>query len=233
MTMPPRQDARRSSPSTQRNREPIAQVLQGYLNAGSHVLEIAAGTGEHAVYLSKKLAAARWWPSDISADALGSIDAWREETGPAALQPAILLDVSRPVADSASDLAAVGARPAEFDAIVCINMIHISPWQATQGLMRTAGALLRDGGILYLYGPYKRNGLHTAQSNAGFDADLQSRDPGWGVRDLDDVCTVAIAQNLNLLDVVPMPANNLSVILQKHVMDDLTTVSRDWHKTHD
>lgn len=233
MTMPPGQDARRSSPSTQRNREPIAKVLQGYLNAGSQVLEIAAGTGEHAVYLSKELAAARWWPSDISADALDSIDAWREETGAAALQPAILLDVSRPVADTASALSAMGVIPAAFDAIVCINMIHISPWQATQGLMRTASALLRDGGILYLYGPYKRNGLHTAQSNAGFDADLQSRDPRWGVRDLDDVCAVAITQNLNLLDVVTMPANNLSVILQKHGADKLACDSGDRRKSHD
>lgn len=216
-------DARRSSPSSQRNREPISQVLQQYLTDGSHVLEIAAGTGEHAVYLSTKLAAARWWPSDISADALDSINAWRKAAGPAALQPAMLLDVSRPLADTVNSLASIGARPEGFDAIVCINMIHISPWPATQGLMRTASALLREGGVLFLYGPYKRNGQHTAQSNAVFDADLQSRDPRWGLRDLDDVCALAAAHELTLTDVVAMPANNLSVILQKQVTDHLAS----------
>lgn len=198
-----------------RNREPIARVLQKYLAAGSQVLEIAAGTGEHAVYLSDQLAAEHWWPSDISAGAIASINAWRGDADTAALHPALHLDVSRPVEETAQRLLNAGVAVLRFDAIVCINMIHISPWQATEGLMRTAGVLLDDGGLLYLYGPYRRNGQHTAPSNARFDQDLQSRDPQWGVRHLEDVCQLAALQHLKLLDVVDMPANNLSVILQK------------------
>lgn len=215
MSTPRNHDARRSSPSSQRNREPIGQVLQKFVPGGSQVLEIAAGTGEHAVYLSKQLAAANWWPSDISADAITSINAWREEETTAPVHPALVLDVSCPVAQTVQALLDAGARSTVFDAIVCINMIHISPWQATQGLMRTAGALLRKDGILYLYGPYRRDGQRTAPSNALFDADLQSRNPQWGVRDLDAVCDLASAQGLKLNDVVTMPANNLSVIFRK------------------
>lgn len=208
-------DARLSSPSSLRNREPIADVLGRYLPVGSQVLEIAAGTGEHAVYLSTQLSAAQWWPSDIKPGAIDSINAWRELIKPAALQPALRLDVSRPVEETVQGLLNAGVPAAGFNAIVCINMIHISPWQATEGLMRTAGTVLADDGLLYLYGPYQRNGQHTAPSNALFDADLQSRDPQWGVRKLEDVCELAARQNLTLLDVVAMPANNLSVILQK------------------
>ncbi|MEX0740889.1 MAG: DUF938 domain-containing protein [Pseudohongiella sp.] len=213
MSTPINTDTRRSSPSSQRNREPIAQVLQTYLASNSRVLEIAAGTGEHAVYLSRLLAASDWWPSDINAEAISSINAWREDAGTPAIHPAIVLDVSRPVEETVSALTQVGA--SVLDAIVCINMIHISPWQATRGLMRTASAVLKENGLLYLYGPYKRDAQHTAHSNALFDADLQSRDPQWGVRDLNEVCELAATHDLRLLDVVAMPANNLSVILQK------------------
>lgn len=209
-------DARRSSPSSLRNREPIAQVLRRYLPADSRVLEIAAGTGEHAVFLSNQLAARDWWPSDINADAIDSINAWRATADCAALHPALQLDVSRPVTETRQYLQHAGVSPARFDAILCINMIHISPWQATEGLMRTADSLLVDNGLLYLYGPYLRNGEHTAPSNAVFDDDLRARDPQWGVRALEEVCELAALHNLNLLDVVAMPANNLSVILQKH-----------------
>jgi hypothetical protein len=209
-------DARRSSPSSLRNREPIAQVLRRYLPANSRVLEIAAGTGEHAVFLSEQLAVRDWWPSDINADAINSVNAWRSVADSAVLHPALQLDVSRPVAETRQDLQHAGVSPARFDAILCINMIHISPWQATEGLMRTADSLLVDNGLLYLYGPYRRNGEHTAPSNALFDDDLRARDPQWGVRALEDVCELAARHNLNLLDVVAMPANNLSVILQKH-----------------
>ncbi|MBC54599.1 MAG: SAM-dependent methyltransferase [Gammaproteobacteria bacterium] len=208
-------DARRSSPSALRNREPIAQVLQRYLPADSRVLEIAAGTGEHAVYLSAQLAASNWWPSDLNADAMDSINAWREAADTTVLHPPLQLDVSHPIAQIQQRLGNAEGSPVRFDAIVCINMVHISPWQATEGLMRAAGALLDDSGLLYLYGPYQRNGRHTAESNARFDEDLRARDPQWGVRHLEDVCELAARHNLRLLDVVAMPANNLSVILQK------------------
>lgn len=220
-------DARRSSPSSLRNREPIARVLQQYLPAGSQVLEIAAGTGEHAAYLSTALSAARWWPSDISADAIDSINAWRADSDTAILQPALRLDVSRPVTETEQALRNADASPARFDAIVCINMIHISPWQATEGLLRTAESLLVDGGLLYLYGPYQRDGKQTAESNARFDADLRARDPQWGVRHLEQVCELAARHHLRLLDVVAMPANNLSVILQKTGPTEHYNVSHD------
>ncbi|HDZ09525.1 DUF938 domain-containing protein [Pseudohongiella sp.] len=225
-------DARRSSPSSLRNREAIGQVLQTYLAANSRVLEIAAGTGEHAVYLSTLLAASRWWPSDINADAIDSINAWRDEADASVLQPALMFDVSRPVTENITVLTDAGSGPALLDAIVCINMIHISPWQATRGLMQTAETLLSEGGLLYLYGPYQRKGQHTAQSNALFDADLRSRNPQWGIRDLDDVCTLAAAHHLKLLDVVTMPANNLSVLLQKRTVSSGATVTPD-HTSHE
>lgn len=224
----------RSSPSSLRNREPIAQVLQQYLREASQVLEIASGTGEHAVYLSRKLKVAHWWPSDVNSDAIASINAWRDQAGTAAVHPATLLDVSRPLDETIQSILEAGATPPDFDAIVCINMVHISPWQATEGLMRTAGALLRHGGVLYLYGPYQRNGKHTAQSNTLFDADLRGRDPQWGVRALEDVCELATHQGLKLLDVVAMPANNLSVVLQKHAAADPADLSADQpNRRHD
>ncbi|OFE12239.1 hypothetical protein PHACT_03075 [Pseudohongiella acticola] len=216
-------DARRSSPSSARNREPIAQVLQRHLPARSQVLEIASGTGEHAVYLSQQLSSAHWWPSDINTDAISSINAWRDNADADAVQPALVLDVSRPPAETLRDLHNAGANPPVFDAIICINMIHISPWQATQGLMQTARALLREGGILYLYGPYRRHGEHTADSNALFDADLRSRDPRWGIRALEEVCELAATQDLIVAEIVDMPANNLSVVLQKHTSSDTQT----------
>jgi len=208
-------DRRRSHPSSQRNREPIGRVLQTHLPANSRVLEIAAGTGEQAVYLSRLLAADYWLPTDANPTTIESIDAWRETDGPASLQRALLLDASDPVETARERLLDAGALPPAFDALLCINMIHISPWTTTQGLMRLAGALLRDEGLLYLYGPYKRDGRHTAPSNAEFDADLQSRNPEWGIRNLDDVCAQAKQHTLALHDVVDMPANNLSVIFRK------------------
>lgn len=208
-------DIRRSHPSSQRNREPIGRVLNTHLPANSRVLEIAAGTGEQAVYLSRLLAADYWLPTDVNPTAIDSIDAWRETDGPESMQCALLLDVTDPVETTRTRLQEAGALPPAFDALLCINMIHISPWATTQGLMRLAGSLLREDGLLYLYGPYKRDDRHTAPSNAEFDADLQSRNPEWGIRNLDDVCAQAQQHTLALHDVVDMPANNLSVIFRK------------------
>jgi cyclopropane fatty-acyl-phospholipid synthase-like methyltransferase len=213
--LPASPDLRRSHPSSQRNREPIGAVLKKHLVSGCRVLEIAAGTGEQAVYLSHQLNASEWWPSDIAPSSLQSVDAWRLHEQNTAMRPAFLLDISRPADEISAELKSQGAMPPLFDAVVCINMIHISAWQVAEGLLRAAGQLLRRGGILFLYGPYRRDGKHTSASNAEFDADLRSRNPDWGIRDLEEVCDLALLSGLRCIDVVAMPANNFSVILQK------------------
>lgn len=208
-------DGRRSHPSSQRNREPIRQVLADYLKPGATVLEIAAGTGEQAVYLSKELQARQWFPTDLNPAALESINAWRRHEANEAMQEARVLDVTATPESILSALQEPGANPPSFDAILCINMIHISPWAATEGLIRLAAAALKPGGILYLYGPYKQNGAHSAQSNADFDADLRSRDAQWGIRDLTDVSDLAHSRGLEPAGIVEMPVNNLSVLFRK------------------
>lgn len=209
------QDKRHSSPSALRNREPIRQVLVRFLPERSRVLEIAAGTGEHALYLSDGLDVAHWWPSDLGQESIDSINAWRNTQARAALHPAIRMDISKPVDELIRTLEQAGVGSPEFDAIVCINMVHISPWQATEGLLDAAGALLREKGILYLYGPWKRRGKHTAPSNEAFDADLKSRNPAWGLRDLETVEELASRARLKLLEVIAMPANNFSLVFQR------------------
>lgn len=197
-------DRRRSAPATLRNREPILEVLRTALPDRGLVLEVASGSGEHAVHFARGTPALRWQPSDPSPDARASIAAWVKEEGLTNVLPPLDLD------------AAADAWPiAHADAVVCINMIHISPWQATEGLMRGAGRLLAPGQPLYLYGPYRRPGHTLEPSNAAFDADLQRRDPRWGLRELDAVAACAEANGLALERVVEMPANNLSVIFRK------------------
>ena len=200
----PSGEARRSSPAAQRNRAPILDVLRRVLPDTGLVLEIAAGTGEHAAWFAQNLPGLTWQPSDPSPEARASIAAWVEEAGLANLRPPLALD------------AAADAWPvARADAIVCINMVHISPWEATEGLMRSAGRLLPPAGALVLYGPYRRTGHAIQPSNAAFDADLRHRDPRWGLRLLDDVTRCANAHRLKLDEVAEMPANNLSVIFRR------------------
>ncbi|GHC38621.1 DUF938 domain-containing protein [Aidingimonas halophila] len=198
--------ARLKSPATQRNREPILEVLRDCLPTQGKVLEIASGSGEHALYFAWALPGVIWQPTDSSHEALASIDAWRATESLDNLLAPQQLDVVRrpwPVDD--------------FDAIVCINMVHISPWEATEALLAEAGARLPAGGVLYLYGPYKRGGQHTASSNEAFDADLRWRNPEWGIRDLNDVVELAEYHGIEQVRVVEMPANNLSVVLQRRV----------------
>ena len=196
-------DARRSAPHVARNAGPITEVLKEALPERGLMLEIASGTGEHILHFARAFPKLRWQPSDPEPAALGSIEAWRAEAGLPNLLPAVSLD------------ACAAAWPAAAaDAILCINMIHISPWAATAGLMRGAGRLLDPGAPLYLYGPYRRAGVETAPSNEAFDASLKSRDPEWGLRDLEDVVAEAEGQGFRLDKVVPMPANNLSVVLR-------------------
>ncbi len=211
-------DARQFAPATDRNREPILEVLKQALPATGLVLEIASGTGEHASFFTPQLAPRYWLPSDANADALASIQAWRQVTPSHALLSPIALEVSQSdwpqIVQSSESRLSVDA---PLTAIVNINMIHISPWSATLGLMAGAGALLSPGGILYLYGPYKQQGIHTAPSNEAFDDMLKARDPNWGVRYLEDVVAAAARHGLQWQEAIAMPANNLSVIFKREV----------------
>ncbi len=201
---------RLNAPATQRNRAPILEILRQILPPTGAILEISSGTGEHAVFFAPQLAPRRWLPSDPSAEARESIAAWRSTDPCPYLDPPIDLDASAPHWPIESDPALL----AEIGAIVNINMIHIAPWSACLGLMAGASRILPPGGILYLYGPFKQNGQHTAPSNADFDNSLRLRDPAWGVRDLEEVLSIAADRGLNLVQTYPMPANNLSVVFQ-------------------
>lgn len=194
----------RTAPATARNRDPILTVLRRILPAKGTVLEIASGTGEHAVHFAQALPDLTWQPSDPDETARKSISAHRERANLSNLMPPIELDASKDTWPLA-----------RVDAIVAINMIHIAPWAATEGLMAGAERLLLPGGILYLYGPYKENGQHTAPSNALFDADLTARNPAWGIRNLDEVRSLASQHKFDFVERASMPANNLSVVFRK------------------
>ena len=201
-------DARQYAPATQRNREPILAVLKKVITQPSNILEIASGTGEHAIFFATNFPSCYWIPSDINPSAKKSIIAWKSENNVENLALPLTIDVGQ---DNWNEQ----ILDKNIDAIVNINMIHISPWSACLGLIEGAGKILPKGGILYLYGPYKRNGKHTAISNANFDFNLRDRDPAWGVRDLEAVIDIARTANLQLQQVIEMPANNLSVIFIK------------------
>ena len=193
-----------TSEAVARNRVPILAVLQRLLPARGLVLEIASGSGEHAVHFAAALPGLRWQPTDCDAAALASIAAHREAAGLPNLLPPLSLDA----ASSHWPIARV-------DAVVAINMIHIAPWEASIGLMTGAACVLPPGGILYLYGAYREDGRHTAPSNDAFDAWLRGRDPRWGVRDLADVRALAAVHGLDLVERIAMPANNLSVVFRR------------------
>ncbi|OBQ05641.1 DUF938 domain-containing protein [Anabaena sp. AL09] len=203
-------DQRKFAPATQRNREPILELLLQILPQHGTILEIASGTGEHATFFSYHLAPRQWLPSDPNPELRASISAWTEFFPCKAMQPPLDLDASSPIWPVEKEI--IPQPP--ISAIVNINMIHISPWSACLGLMAGAGRILPPGGILYLYGPYKQNGEHTAPSNADFDESLQAQNPDWGVRNLEDVVKAAEAQNLTLHQTHPMPANNLSLVFK-------------------
>jgi SAM-dependent methyltransferase len=196
-----------ASPSTARNRDPILAALKLCLPRHGLVLEIAAGAGEHAVYNAAAFPGLQWRPTDPDPQALASIAAWRNHAGlPNLLEP-LPLDAADP------QLWPV----VRADAVVNINMIHISPWLATQGLMAGAGRLLPPGGVLFLYGPYLERDVPTAPSNLAFDQNLKSRNPAWGLRPLEDVVAEAERHRLVLSDRTAMPANNLGLVFRKTV----------------
>jgi SAM-dependent methyltransferase len=197
-------DPRQYRPHVERNRDPILDVLKRILPQRGRVLEIASGSGEHVAHFARALPQLTWQPSDPSEEALASAAAHRDDAALANLLPPLRLDVTAP------------SWPVErADAIICCNMIHIAPWAACEGLISGAARVLAAGGLLYLYGPYKIGGAHTAPSNQEFDASLRSRNPAWGIRDLDEVTALAARHGLNLIETVAMPANNLSVIFRR------------------
>ena len=195
---------KRRAPAAERNREPIAAVLREVLPASGTVLEIASGTGEHSAWFAGLFPDLVWQPSDADPEALESIRAWRDEAGLGNLAAPLRLDAS------------AEAWPLRCaDAILCVNMVHISPWAATVGLMRGAGRLLGPGAPLILYGPYRRAGVPTAPSNEAFDLSLRSRNPQWGLRELEAVAAEAALNGIGLERVVEMPANNLTVVFRR------------------
>jgi SAM-dependent methyltransferase len=190
--------------ATDRNREPILEVLRRVLPPAGLVLEIASGTGQHVAFFARALPALRWQPSDPSPEHRESIRAWTAEAAADNVAAPLDLDVERwpwPV-------------PAA-DAILNINMIHIAPWSAAVALLQGAARLLPPSGVLFLYGPFKRDGQHTAESNQRFDERLRAEDPSWGVRDLGDVEEEAAAAGFEAPEVVAMPANNLSLVFRR------------------
>ena len=194
-----------SSPATERNTAPILAVLKAHLPAQGRVLEIAAGAGQHAVAFAAALPALDWTPTDPSPEARASIAAWASHANLPNLQPPQALDM----------LDAATWPEATVEAVVCINMIHISPWAATEGLMRLAGGILRrPGGLLVLYGPYREAEEDLAPSNAAFDDSLKARNPDWGLRDRDAVAAEARTAGLALTQRIAMPSNNLILLFR-------------------
>jgi SAM-dependent methyltransferase len=199
---------RLDAPSFHRNHEPIWSVLAPFLAGQSgDVVEIGSGTGQHVVELARRTPAIRWQPSDPAAEHLRSIDAWRTTSG--------LANVRAPIAIDLSVLDWPSLVDGSVLAILCINVLHISPWHVSEHLLAGAPRLLRPEGRLFVYGAFKRGGEHTSPSNADFDASLRSGNPEWGVRDMDDLGAVAERAGLRLTEAVPMPANNFMLVFTR------------------
>jgi SAM-dependent methyltransferase len=194
----------RHAPATLRNRDPILAVLRRALPSAGTVLEIGSGSGEHAAYFASALAPLRWQPTDASDMDFASISGWAREHGASTVEPPLVLD-------STTDTWPV----TRADAIFSANVIHIAPWAVAEGMLRGARRVLPSAAPLVLYGPFMRDGAHTAPSNAAFDAELRRRDPSWGIRDLGAVTRAADAHGLDLDDVTEMPANNLTVVFRR------------------
>lgn len=211
-------DGLQFSPSAERNKDPILQVLKEVLPPEGSVLEIASGSGQHAAYFAPKLAPRHWIPSDPQPELRSSILAWRSDQPCSQLHPPLDLDVVQPTWPVEDDrlVKTIGAvEIPEIRAIVNINMIHIAPWEACLSLLVGAGRILQDDGVLFLYGPYKREGKHTAPSNAAFDESLKARNSSWGIRDIEAVLRVAEQQGFHSPRIFPMPANNFSLVFQR------------------
>ena len=198
------QDARLSSPAALRNRDPIADLLRDVLPQKGTVLELASGSGEHVIHFANLFPGLVWQPSDPSPEARASIEDWVKTHSVINVLPPLEIDASQE-----------SWQIDRADAMIAINMVHISPWPATQGLMKGAGTLLPSGAPLILYGPYRREGQPLVQSNIEFHASLRARNPAWGIRLLEDVTDLAEQNGLTLTSVTEMPANNLCVVFTR------------------
>ena len=198
--------SKRFAPATERNRTPLLTVLESQLPEAGTILEVAAGTGQHAAFFAPRLAPRWWLPTDLDEANIASIAAWREEVDASNLLPPQPLDVLAPRWSVEASVL-----PEPISAIVNINMVHISPWSCCEALFDGAARMLKPQAPILMYGPFKRGDEHTAPSNAAFDKQLRAQDPHWGVRNLDDVIDVAEARGFSLGVVVEMPANNLMV----------------------
>jgi SAM-dependent methyltransferase len=203
-------DGRLDAAAFHRNHEPIWAVLQKFLAGKSgDVVEAGSGTGQHVVHFAKHTPDIIWWPSDFNERHLKSIEAWRAHAGMPNIRPPQRIDLSDPAWSSAMQ---GDGGPAELLAVFCANVIHIAPWPVAEGLFAGAGRYLRADGRLFLYGPFKRDGKHTAMSNAVFDTSLREQDAEWGVRDIVDLEKLAAGVGLALVETVPMPANNMILV---------------------
>jgi hypothetical protein len=206
-------DGRLDAPAYHRNHQAIRTVLERYLagNVGD-VVEAGSGTGQHVVDFARHMPEITWWPSDLNEQHLKSIEAWRAHAALPNIRPPLRIDLS----DSTwSAEMRDGNGPAKLLAVFCANVIHIAPWRVAEGLFAGAGRYLFAGGRLFLYGPFKRDGKHSAISNAVFDASLRESDPEWGVREIEDVEKLARRAGLGLIEIAEMPANNLTLVFER------------------
>jgi SAM-dependent methyltransferase len=216
-TPPAASDGRLDAPAFHRNHEAIwAAIAEFLLRRCGDVLEIGSGTGQHVIAYARRTPKLDWWPSDISPAHLASIAAWQSYASLANVRAPQRIDLADPNWTWVSDGKATG----KLAAILCINVLHISPWRVSENLMRGAGRLLVSGGRLMAYGPFMRDGLHIAPSNAAFDQSLRTENPEWGVRDVRDLHAAAEAAGLKLVDIATMPANNLVLTFARSVAKD-------------
>jgi SAM-dependent methyltransferase len=206
-------DGRLDAPAFHRNHRAIRAVLERFLAGKSgDVVEAGSGTGQHVADFARYIPGITWWPSDLNEQHLKSIAAWRAHAGLANIRPPLRIDLSDPAwCPQMHD----GSGPKKLLAVFCANVIHIAPWRVAEGLLAGAGHYLRADGRLFLYGPFKRGGKHTAISNAVFDTSLRERDPEWGVRDIEDLENLAADAGLALIEIAEMPANNLTLVFAR------------------
>ena len=208
--LPVEPDGRLDAAAFHRNHAPIWAVLQKFLAGKSgDVVEVGSGTGQHVVHFAKHTPGIIWWPSDLNENHLKSIEAWRAYSALPNIRPPLRIDLTDPGWCPAMH---DGSGPAELLAVFCANVIHIAPWRVAEGLFAGAGRYLRGDGRLFLYGPFKRDGKHTAMSNAVFDTSLREQDAEWGVRDIADLEKLAAGAGLALIEKLPMPANNMILV---------------------
>ena len=206
-------DGRLDAPAFHRNHQAIGGVLARFLAGKSgNAVEAGSGTGQHVVEFARQFPDITWWPSDLNENHLTSIEAWRTHSQLANIRPPQRIDVSDP---AWCDAMRREGGPDGLLAVFCANVIHIAPWRVAEGLVAGVGRYLRPGGMLFLYGPFRRGGQHTAESNESFDKSLRERDPEWGVRDVEAMAKLADGAGLSLVDIAEMPANNLTLVFSR------------------